>query len=65
MAEKNGFFGPQTVQRPGKPVVFRGVGFDLMKVNGRQHFQAKHALGLDPGVDTGSRPRERVKQKKP
>jgi hypothetical protein len=20
----------------------------------REHFQAKHALGLDPGVDTGS-----------
>jgi hypothetical protein len=23
---------------------------------GPEHFQAKHALGLDPGVDTGSPP---------
>jgi hypothetical protein len=39
MVEKNGFFGPQTVQHPGKPVVFRGVGFDLMKVNSDSVFE--------------------------
>jgi hypothetical protein len=32
--EKNGFFGPETALIPEKQVLFRGIGRDLMKMNG-------------------------------
>jgi hypothetical protein len=34
------------------------------KLAGPERFQAKHALGLDPGVGTGSREENATKQKR-
>jgi hypothetical protein len=41
----------------------RGNPQRLTSARGLERFQAKHALGLDAGVGTGSRLRKRVKQK--